>query len=354
MDHPSQTGPSPELVGTVEEILSRFRDETEAIDDLEGLEEVRARYLGRSRGRLTALFDRLGDLPPDERKAVGRAANEARQAISEELDRLEERLRAESEARRVSAEAVDVSLPGRPPTLGGLHPVTLTLREIEAVFQSMGYRIVEGPEVEHDWYNFEALNMPREHPARDTQDTLYLDDDWLLRTHTSPVQIRFMESHTPPLAIVVPGRVFRRDTPDATHTPMFVQCEGLVVDEEITMADLKGSLERFAKALFGPSTSVRFRPGYFPFTEPSAEVDATCPACGGDGCSVCKGSGWVEMLGCGMVHPNVFRAVDYDPEEVQGFAFGMGVDRIASVRYGFDDIRALYENDVRFLEQFAE
>jgi len=241
----------------------------------------------------------------------------------------------------VDAAPLDVSLPGRGRAAGSLHPITLALQEIESVFTRMGYKVVEGPEVEHDFYNFEALNIPRDHPARDIQDTLYLGGDWLLRTHTSPVQIRTMQAQEPPLAIIVPGRVYRRDTPDATHTPSFVQCEGLVVDKNITMADLKGTLDHFAKALFGSQTKTRLRPGYFPFTEPSAEMDAN------------SGSGWIEMLGCGMVHPAVFEAVGYDPEVWQGFAFGMGVDRIAALRYGIEDIRIFYENDTRFLRQFT-
>lgn len=347
---PEPAGDGGEELAAIRQLLDSFEADARQVTDRDDLEELRARYLGRRRGRLTAVFDGLGNLPEALRRRVGQAANEARRELEARLQELAEELRR---PRRETLPALDVTLPGRRPDLAGLHPITRTLEEIEAVFTRMGYRIVEGPEVEHDWYNFEALNMPREHPARDTQDTLYLGDDWLLRTHTSPVQIRTMEREQPPLAIIVPGRVYRRDTPDATHTPAFVQCEGLVVDAGITLGDLKGTLDHFAKALFGPQTRTRFRPGYFPFTEPSAELDASCPGCGGDGCRVCKGSGWVELLGAGMVHPFVFESVGYDPEEVQGFAFGMGIDRITAVRYGIDDIRLLYENDVRFLEQLV-
>jgi len=322
----------------VESLRRAFEGEAVEVRDPAGVEELRARYLGRRRGRLTAVFDGLRDLAPEDRGAVGRAANVARKALEARLGELT------LEVGNIASEEatpVDVTLPGRALESGSLHPITMALQEIESVFTRMGYKIVEGPEVEHDFYNFEALNIPRDHPARDIQDTLYLGGDWLLRTHTSPVQIRTMQAQEPPLAIIVPGRVYRRDTPDATHTPSFVQCEGLVVDKNITMADLKGTLDHFAKALFGPQTKTRLRPGYFPFTEPSAEMDANA------------GSGWIEMLGCGMVHPAVFEAVGYDPQVWQGFAFGMGVDRIAALRYGIEDIRIFYENDTRFLRQFT-
>ncbi len=334
-----QGAPAADPVAEIDALLRDFEDEAEAVRDAATLEEVRARYVGRKRGRLTAVFDGLRDVAPERRGTVGRAANEARQQVEARLEALADDL-AVAETSTAAAPA-DVTLPGRPVGRGSLHPITQTLLEIESVFSRMGYQIVEGPEVEHDWYNFEALNIPRDHPARDIQDTLYLNDDWLLRTHTSPVQIRTMERQEPPLAIIVPGRVYRRDTPDATHTPSFVQCEGLVVDRNITMADLKGTLDHFAKALLGSQTRTRLRPGYFPFTEPSAELDANA------------GSGWIEMLGCGMVHPAVFEAVGYDPQVWQGFAFGMGIDRIAALRHGIDDIRVFYENDVRFLRQFA-
>ena len=326
-------------VAAIESLLSSFETEAAEVSDAAGLEDLRARYVGRRRGQLTAVFDSLRDLPAEKKGEVGRAANEARKTIEAKLEAMAAGI--DSDKPSAAAPVLDVTLPGRSVEPGSLHPITLALDEIEGVFTRMGYQIVEGPEVEHDWYNFEALNIPADHPARDDQDTLYLDGDWLLRTHTSPVQIRTMEQQEPPLAIIVPGRVYRRDTPDATHTPSFVQCEGLVVDKNITMADLKGTLDHFAKALFGPQTKTRLRPGYFPFTEPSGELDADA------------GWGWIEMLGCGMVHPAVFEAVGYDPQVWQGFAFGMGIDRIAAVRYGIDDIRILYENDVRFLQQFA-
>ncbi len=334
-------------------VVAQFESDAVGVEDLAALEELRNNYLGRKRGVITALFQSLRELEGDAKRDAGAAANRARQTISGRLDEIDASLQSVARASREQAEAVDVTLPGLSDPLGGMHPITQTLHEIQNVFVSMGYEVVDGPEVETDWYNFGALNFPEDHPARDEQDTMMLAGDLLLRTHTSPVQIRYMEQHQPPLAIIVPGRVFRRDTPDATHNPMFVQCEGLVVDTDITMADLKGTLDHFAKALFGPETRTRFRPGYFPFTEPSGEVDATCPACHGEGCRVCKGSGWVELLGCGMVHPALFENVGYDPTKVQGFAFGMGVDRIAAVRYGLRDIRAYYENDLRFLRQFT-
>jgi phenylalanyl-tRNA synthetase alpha chain len=323
----------------IEALQRDFERDAGDVRDAAALDELRARYLGRRRGRLTAVFDGMRDVAPEQRGAVGRAANAARQAIEKRLDEIDGQLGAGRDD--ATAEQLDVTLPGRRPELGSLHPITLALEEIVSVFTRMGYKVVGGPEVEHDFYNFEALNIPRDHPARDIQDTLYLSDDWLLRTHTSPVQIRHMKDHEPPLAIIVPGRVYRRDTPDATHTPSFVQCEGLVIDHDITMADLKGTLDHFAKALFGPQTETRLRPGYFPFTEPSAELDANA------------GHGWIEMLGCGMVHPNVLEAVGYDPQRWQGFAFGMGIDRIAALRFGITDIRVFYENDMRFLRQFA-
>ena len=322
----------------IEGLRTDFADEAGEVRNLAELEELRSRYVGRKRGQLTAIFDSMGTLPPEARGPVGRAANHARKELTRQLGEIKASLNKDV---RNEVPPLDVTLPGRSKKAGSLHPITLALQEIVGVFTRMGYTVVGGPEVEHDYYNFEALNIPRDHPARDSQDTLYLDNDWLLRTHTSPVQIRTMEGQEPPLAIIVPGRVYRRDTPDATHTPSFVQCEGLLVDRDITMADLRGTLDHFVKALFGPQTQTRLRPGYFPFTEPSAEMDANA------------GNGWIEMLGCGMVHPAVFEKIGYDPDEWQGFAFGMGVDRIAAMRYGITDIRTLYENDARFLRQFA-
>jgi len=332
-------GSTGDPLAEVDALARDFEADAGEVRDAPALEELRARYIGRKRGRLTAVFDGLRDAAPESRGVVGKAANRARQIIEKRLGEIQTDLAAAVD--EDTATDLDVTLPGRVQKPGSLHPITLALEEIVSVFTRMGYKVVGGPEVEQDFYNFEALNIPRDHPARDIQDTLYLGHDWLLRTHTSPVQIRTMEQQEPPLAIIVPGRVYRRDTPDATHTPSFVQCEGLVIDRDITMADLKGTLDHFAKALFGPQTETRLRPGYFPFTEPSAEMDANA------------GNGWIEMLGCGMVHPNVLEAVGYDPQEWQGFAFGMGVDRIAALRYGITDIRIFYENDVRFLRQFT-
>lgn len=341
MDENKETaaGSTGDPLAEVDALARDFEADAEEVRDAPALEELRARYIGRKRGRLTAVFDGLRDAAPESRGVVGKAANRARQIIEKRLGEIQTDLAAAVD--EDTATDLDVTLPGRVQKPGSLHPITLALEEIVSVFTRMGYKVVGGPEVEQDFYNFEALNIPRDHPARDIQDTLYLGHDWLLRTHTSPVQIRTMEQQEPPLAIIVPGRVYRRDTPDATHTPSFVQCEGLVIDRDITMADLKGTLDHFAKALFGPQTETRLRPGYFPFTEPSAEMDANA------------GNGWIEMLGCGMVHPNVLEAVGYDPQEWQGFAFGMGVDRIAALRYGITDIRIFYENDVRFLRQFT-
>lgn len=352
-DRETGGGPRIDPGQLIDAIVADFEAECAQTTDVAALEDLQARYVGRKRGRLTAVFQQLRGLDPEAKKRVGGAANRARQQIEQRVEQLGQQLRGAVRQSREAAEAVDVTLPGRADALGGLHPITRTLEEIQKVFVAMGYEVVDGPEVESDWYNFGALNFPPEHPARDAQDTLHLHGDLLLRTHTSPVQIRYMEQHQPPFAILVPGRVFRRDTPDATHTPMFMQCEGLVVDTDITMSDLKGTLDTFAKALFGADTATRFRPGFFPFTEPSAEVDATCPACRATGCRVCKGSGWVEMLGAGMVHPALFENVGYEPGKYQGFAFGMGIDRIAGVRYGVPDIRYYYENDLRFLRQFS-
>ncbi len=306
------------------------------------LEAVRVKYLGRQ-GEVTQLLRSLPSLPPAERPSVGREAN----VLKAEIERaLEEKLgpaRAAERRRALEGERVDLTLPGRRPPRGARHPLTLVHDEIVSVFMGLGFSVAEGPEIESDYYNFEALNIPRDHPARDMQDTFYLSPDTLLlRTHTSPVQIRTM----------VPGRVYRRDVADATHSPMFHQVEGLAVDRDISMADLKGTLERFAQQMFGPGSAVRFRPSFFPFTEPSAEVDVRCFLCGGAGCRVCK-DGWIEILGSGMVHPRVLRTVGYDPEEFTGWAFGMGIDRVAMLKYGVDDIRLFFENDLRFLGQFA-
>jgi phenylalanyl-tRNA synthetase alpha chain len=315
------------------------------------LEQVRVRFLGRQ-GELTQLLRSLGTLPPAERPLVGGAANEVKRELESLLEsRLAEAAERERRAARVR-QRPDLTLPGRRPLMGSVHPLSRVYDEIVTIFAGLGFSVAEGPEIETDYYNFEALNIPRDHPARDMQDTFYLPGDRLLRTHTSPVQIRTMQAQRPPVRIIVPGRVFRRDS-DITHSPMFHQVEGLAVDRDTSMADLKGTLQLFAQEMFGPRSRIRFRPSFFPFTEPSAEVDVVCFLCGGDGCRVCKQSGWLEILGSGMVHPQVLKNVGYDPEDVTGWAFGMGVERIAMLKYGVDDIRLFFENDLRFLRQFA-
>ncbi|MDR0354923.1 MAG: phenylalanine--tRNA ligase subunit alpha [Deltaproteobacteria bacterium] len=318
----------------------------EKVGDVETLEKIRIEFLG-AKGRMTEHMRSLGSLPKDERPAAGQAANQAREEISAAHRRAAESLKQAS--RR--SQALDVTLPGRKPPRGSSHILNRTMDEICQVFAKLGFSIVEGPEIETDYYNFEALNFPADHPARDMQDSLFVGDKLLLRTHTSPVQIRTMEKRKPPLWIVVPGRTFRRDD-DITHSPVFSQVEGLVVDKGITMADLKGVLSAFASSFFSPETTIRLRPSFFPFTEPSAEVDIACVLCGGKGCRLCKGSGWLELLGSGMVDPALYDFVGYDPNEVSGFAFGIGVDRAAMLKYGLSDIRHLYQGDLRFLRQF--
>jgi phenylalanyl-tRNA synthetase alpha chain len=347
----------------VDAILASARDAVAAAGTAAELEEIRVRVLGRQ-GTLTQLLRSLGALPVAERPLAGAAANEAKRELEAMLEaRLAEALAGERRARR-AGERVDLTLPGRRPPLGALHPITRVENEIVAIFAGLGFSVAEGPEIESDYFNFEALNIPRDHPARDMQDTFYLggeggggaapprgDVDTLLRTHTSPVQIRAMQARRPPVRLIVPGRVYRRDA-DITHSPMFHQVEGLAVDRDISMGDLKGTLALFAREMFGPGSAIRFRPSFFPFTEPSAEVDVRCFLCQGAGCRVCKQSGWLEILGSGMVHPNVLKNVGYDPEEVTGWAFGMGVERVAMLKYGIDDIRLFFENDLRFLRQF--
>lgn len=320
-----------------------------AAADEGALEDLRVRYLGR-RSSLTAILRGLGDLPPEARPVVGQRANAVKAAIEGALEARRLALRAAARV-GLAADRLDSTLPGRPPMLGGLHPLTATLEDILEIFASLGFAVAEGPEVELDYYNFEALNIPKDHPARDMQDTFYITDEVLLRTHTSPVQVRVMEAQPPPVRVVVPGKVYRRDA-DVTHSPMFHQVEGLLVDEGVTFADLKGTLTAFVRLFFGEATRLRFRPSFFPFTEPSAEVDISCVICRGAGCRVCSQGGWLEILGAGMVDPEVFRFVGYDSERFTGFAFGMGVERIAMLRYGIDDIRLFFENDLRFLEQF--
>lgn len=322
---------------------------------LKDLEEFRVEFLGR-KGRLAQAMLVLPGMSAEDKPAAGRKANEVKTALTELIGERERELAAAEAGAGLSR--FDPTLPGRRPQQGSLHPVTLVTQEICDVFTGLGFDVVSGPEVENDWHNFEALNMPPEHPARDMQDTLYVSDSILLRTHTSPLQIRTMLSRKPPVAVIAPGKVYRRDS-DLTHTPMFHQIEGLLADAKVSMADLRGTLTAFVRQLFGADTRVRFRPSFFPFTEPSAEVDISCMLCGGKGrvgndpCRVCKRTGWVEILGCGMIDPNVFQAVGYDPEQVTGFAFGLGVERVAMLKYGIGDLRMFFENDVRFLEQFA-
>ena len=315
------------------------------------LEALRIRYLGK-KGELTAVLRGMGKLSAEERPVIGQIANEVREAIENELVQRAQVQKAAELDRRLAAEKIDVTVPGTEIAVGHIHPLDRVQRDMEEIFIGMGFDIVEGPEVEYDYYNFQALNIPPDHPARDTQDTFYITDNILLRSQTSPVQARTMEKRKPPIRIISPGRVYRSDAMDATHSPLFHQMEGLVVDMNVTMGDLKGTLEMFAKKMFGEDTKVRFRPHHFPFTEPSAEVDVSCFACGGKGCRLCKGEGWIEILGAGMVHPNVLRICGIDPEEYSGFAFGMGIERVTMLKYHIDDIRHLYENDIRFLAQF--
>jgi phenylalanyl-tRNA synthetase alpha chain len=336
----------------VDAIAQEARDAVAAARSAAELEQVRVRFLGRQ-GVLTQLLRSLGGLAPEERPLVGAAANEAKRALEALLEeRLARALDAERSVKR-ARERLDLTLPGRRPPRGALHPLTRVHDEIVAIFAGLGFSVVEGPEIETDSYNFEALNIPRDHPARDMQDTFYVSESTLLRTHTSPVQVRTMLAQKPPVRIIVPGKVFRRDVADASHSPMFHQVEGLAVDRDITMGDLKGTLELFAREMFGPTSRIRFRPSFFPFTEPSAEVDVLCFVCHGEGCRLCKQGGWLEILGSGMVHPRVLENVGYDPEAVTGWAFGMGIERIAMLKYGIDDLRLFFDNDLRFLRQFA-
>jgi phenylalanyl-tRNA synthetase alpha chain len=325
--------------------------EIAACPDLTALDQVRVRYLGKS-GLLTAQLKQLGALPKEDRPAAGALINVAKEAVQGAVDARRLVLDQAALAARLAAERIDVTLPGRGQRPGGLHPITRTLRRIEQLFANAGFAVAEGPEVEDDYHNFEALNIPAHHPARAMHDTFYFDAHRLLRTHTSPVQIRVMREQAPPLRVIAPGRVYRCDS-DLTHTPMFHQVEGLLVDEQVSFADLKGVLYDFLTNFFERDLKLRFRPSYFPFTEPSAEVDIQCVMCNGAGCRVCKQSGWLEVLGCGMVYPEVFRHVGIDPEQYLGYAFGMGVERLAMLRYGIDDIRLYFENDLRFLRQFA-
>ena len=322
-----------------------------ATDSLEKLNDIRVAFLGK-KGELTEVLKSMKEVAPEDRPKVGQIVNETRQAIEEVLDAAKKDLAAKKRELQMKAEVIDVTLPAKKAELGHKHPNTLAREEIEKIFIGMGYEVVEGPEVEYDRYNFELLNIPANHPAKDEQDTFYINDEVVLRTQTSPVQARVMEKGKLPIRMISPGRVYRADEVDATHSPCFHQVEGLVIDENITFADLKGTLAEFAKELFGEDTKVKFRPHHFPVTEPSAEMDVSCFKCGGKGCRFCKGEGWIEILGCGMVHPNVLRMCGIDPDEYTGFAFGVGLERIALLKYEIDDMRLLYENDSRFLKQF--
>jgi phenylalanyl-tRNA synthetase alpha chain len=335
----------------VDSLRSAAFDAIAEARDPASLDQVRVRYLGKS-GELTALLKRLGSLPKEERPAVGAQINRVKEEVLRALEERKGVLEAQALSSRLAGERIDVTLPGRGQRPGGLHPITRTLRRIEQHFANAGFAIAEGPEVETPYHNFEALNIPEHHPARAMHDTFYFDADLLLRTHTSPVQIRVMVEQAPPLKVIAPGRVYRCDS-DLTHTPMFHQVEGLLVDDRVSFADLKGVLYDFLTNFFERDLRLRFRPSYFPFTEPSAEVDIQCVMCGGSGCRVCKQTGWLEVLGCGMVYPEVFKQVGIDPERYLGYAFGMGVERLAMLRYGIDDIRLYFENDLRFLRQFA-
>lgn len=323
-----------------------------AVTDQQALQDVRVKYLGK-KGEVTALLKGLGKLSPEERPKMGALVNAVREALEAELDKIKSSMETAAMNARLEEEKIDITLPGRAPKTGHIHPLTTVNEMIEDFFMKMGYTVEEGPEVEQDYYNFECLNLPKDHPARDMQDSFYITENFLLRTHTSPVQARTMQRHEPnsPIRMIAPGKVYRWDY-DATHSPVFHQMEGLIVDEHIRFSDLKGMLEDFLREIFGPQTKVRFRASFFPFTEPSAEVDISCVMCGGEGCRVCSHTGWLEILGCGMVHPNVLRLNGYDPDKVNGFAFGMGVERIAMLKYGIDDLRLFYENDMRFLNQF--
>lgn len=332
-------------------ILEEAKEQLQQAASVSDVDEIRVKLLGK-KGKLTEILRGMGKLSPEERKTTGQMANSVRSEIEGLLERRFADMKAAAKEAKFKLEKIDVTEPGKEVTLGVKHPLTITIEEISKVFMSMGFSIAEGPEVETVFNNFDALNAGSDHPSRDMSDTFYITEDILLRTQTSPVQVRTLMKTKPPIKVISPGRCFRCDTPDATHSPMFHQIEGLVVDEGITMADLKGTLDRFAKQLFGTETRTKFRPHHFPFTEPSAEMDVSCFKCGGKGCRVCKGSGWIEVLGCGMVHPHVLKVGGLDTEKYTGFAFGMGVERAAMLKYGVDDIRLFYENDMRFINQF--
>jgi len=340
------------MIETLLQLKQTALESIEQAENTAGLNDVRVQYLGK-KGELTLLLRQMGKLSAEDRPKFGQVANEVRNLIEVELSQKEALIGQKEQEEKIRSEQIDMTLPGYCLPEGSLHPITLILQEVKEIFVGLGFTVVEGPEIETDYYDFQALNIPLDHPAREMQDTFYITEDLLLRTHTSPMQARTMESMAPdlPIKIIVPGKVYRRDE-DATHTPMFHQVEGLLVDKEVSMATLKGLLLSFAKQMFGAEREIRLRPSFFPFTEPSVEVDISCFACGGSGCRLCKNSGWIEILGAGMVHPNVLRMGGYDPEQVSGLAFGMGVERMAMLKFAIDDMRQMYQNDLRFLKQF--
>ena len=339
------------MIEKLDELKKQAREELGSVSDEAALQNLKARFLGK-KGVITEILKGMKDLSPEERPKMGQLVNEAKTFVEELVESRLDSIREEKKNRSLFEERIDVTLPGKGLPAGAKHPVTQVMEEIVSIFERMGFEVAEGPEVETDYYNFEALNIPKNHPARDMQDTFYISDDVVLRTHTSPVQIRVMEKLKPPVKIIAPGRVYRNDS-DVSHTPMFHQIEGLLVDERVTFGDLKGVLTEFVRLVFGEGIGVRFRPSFFPFTEPSAEMDMQCMICGGKGCRVCKDTGWLEILGCGMVDPEVYKSVGYDSSKYSGFAFGMGIERITMLKFGINDIRLFFENDARFLRQFA-
>ena len=339
------------MIEKLDELKKQAREELGSVSDEAALQNLKARFLGK-KGAITEILKGMKDLSPEERPKMGQLVNEAKSFVEELVESRLDSIREEKKNRSLFEERIDVTLPGKGLPVGTKHPVTQVMEEIVSIFERMGFEVAEGPEVETDYYNFEALNIPKNHPARDMQDTFYISDDVVLRTHTSPVQIRIMEKLKPPVKIIAPGRVYRNDS-DVSHTPMFHQIEGLLVDEGVTFGDLKGVLTEFVRLVFGEGIGVRFRPSFFPFTEPSAEMDMQCMICGGEGCRVCKDTGWLEILGCGMVDPEVYKSVGYDSSKYSGFAFGMGIERITMLKFGINDIRLFFENDARFLRQFA-
>ncbi len=335
----------------IQNITNEAKNAIQQALDLQALNDLRVKYLGK-KGELTLVLRGMGEVAPEERPVIGSLINEAKEEIENLIKQKEGNLKNAQMNEQLKKETIDVTFPSKQKSIGSIHPITKIIDEVKEIFLGLGYEVADGPEIETAHYNFDQLNTPIGHPARDLQDTFYITDDIVLRSQTSPVQARVMETKKPPIKIICPGAVYRSDSVDATHSPVFHQIEGLVIDKHITMADLKGTLEIFAKKCLGENTKIRFRPHHFPFTEPSAEADVSCFVCGGKGCRVCKGEGWIELLGCGMVHPNVLRNCGISPEEYSGFAFGFGVERIAMAKYGIDDMRLLYENDVRFLKQF--